>query len=147
MTKSKEKIFVILAGIGVVIALSYSLESDSYLGLVFESFSEPNWDEIHPLYVVENSIPVTLMESINGNCVVSANNFDIIIDHKYFKRGEELAQNLKYDRENETIHLPCDSLKGEKSQLNIWYVTDESPNHANKFQYFVSVWDIAKKEN
>jgi len=147
MTKSREKIFVAIAGVGVLIALLYSIESDNYAGLVFESFSEPNWDEIHPLYVVKNSIPVTLVESINENCMVSANNFDSIIYHEYFKRGEELAQNLKYDREGKTIQLPCNSLKGEKSQLNIWYVTDESPSHANKFQYFVSVWDKVKKEN
>jgi len=139
MANSREKAFFIVALIGFLIVLVFLLGSN-YSGFIFKLFSEPNWEQIHPLYVVKNSIPVTIVESSNDNCLLTAKNFDIIIDHKYFKRGEELAQTLNYDRESETIQLSCNSLKDEKSQLNIWYVTEDSPKHSNKFQYFLSDW-------
>jgi len=48
---------------------------------------------------------------------------------------------LNYDKDNETIILPCDVLKGEKSKLNIWFVTEESPKDSKKYQYFVTSWN------
>ena len=138
MRKKTEKIFVIVAAALVLVALYFIPLSHGYLGLFFEFFTEPNWGEVSPRNVVKSAIPINLIEKIDEKCKVTANLFDEIVDHRYFKRGDELARDLDYDRENETIILSCDVLKGEKSKLNVWYVLEESPRHALKYQYFVT---------
>jgi len=141
MEKKAEKIFVITAAALVLVALYFIPISHGYLGLFLDIFSELNWDEVHPVYVVKNAIPVNLIEKEDGKCKVTAHILDEIVEHGYFKRGDELARELDYDRDDETIILPCDMLKGEKSKLNIWFVTEESPKHSKKYQYFVTPWN------
>lgn len=140
MFKKGEKIFVIVAATLVLFALYFIPLSQGYLGLLFDVFTEPNWDEVHERYIVKNAIPINLIEQTNGKCKVTAHYFDSIINHRYFIRGKELANELQYDTDNETIMLPCDILEDEKSELNIWYVKEESPRHSNKYQYFVTTW-------
>ena len=108
---------------------------------ILEPYTEVNWDEVLPRNIVKNSIPITLLEDYGGKCKVSAQNFDKILSHNYFVKDKELALKLDYDNENETLVLPCDLLKGEKSRLNVWYVVEESPKHSKKYQYFVTAWE------
>jgi len=137
---------VIGAGILVIYAVFFLSVEESYFGVLLESTSEPEWDEISPRYIVKNSIPITLEDKNGQNCLLDAPNLDKIIEHAYFMRGDELALNLRYDSENQTIMIPCEETFGEKSRLEIWYVTEESPKHSMKFQYFVSQWDDTKKD-
>ena len=144
--KRFDKIFVVVACILVIVAVFYLPTSNSPLGsLFYDYFSEMQWDQIPQRYIVENSIPVHMIGKkdgmVNSECIVSAHNFDLIIDHPYFKRGDELAKNLKYDRSKETLILSCNELTGNMSRLNVWYVTEESPKHPTKFQYFVTQQD------
>lgn len=141
MSKNKEKIFVVVAAALVIIALYFIPLSHGYLGLFLDIFTGPNWDEVFPRHIVTNAIPINLIEKTDGKCKVTAHFFDAIVDHRFFKRGDELARNLEHDRDEETIMLPCDMLKGEKSKLNIWYVLEESPKHSKKYQYFVTIWN------
>jgi len=141
MSKKEQKIFVI-AMVGLVIfAFFYIPRSDSLFGSLIESFSEPNWEEISQRNIVKNSIPIILLEERGMNCLVKAEKFDVIVDHQYFIRGNELENKLNYDRVEETLLLSCDLLKGEKSRLNIWYATEEAEKHAMKYQYFVTPWE------
>ncbi len=141
MSKKTQKIFVIGAATLVIIAALFFQSSDTLFGSFLEQYTEPNWDEVTERNIVKNSIPVTLLEEDGSKCKVKAQKFDDIIEHQYFIRGEELAQELNYDKENETLMLSCELLKGEKSRLNVWYATEESQKHSKKYQYFVTTWD------
>ena len=141
MNKKEQKIFVIAMGILVIFAFLYVPQSNTLFGSFFESFSEPNWNEVSERNIVKNSIPITLLEEQGTKCLVKAEKFDVIIDHQYFVRGNELERELNYDRTDKTLLLSCDLLKGEKSRLNIWYATEEAEKHSKKYQYFITPWD------
>ena len=146
MNKKKQKIFLIV-GIGIVAAVFFfNPVENSYLNLFLADFTEVDWDEVKPRNIVKNSIPINLIEKMNGKCMVTANKFDSIIDHQYFIRANELARELNYDSENSTLMLPCDQLEGEKSRLHVWYVVEESPKHSKKYQYFVTQWNETSSE-
>ena len=136
----QEKIFVIGMAALVIFAFFYIQNPNTLLGSVIHDLSEPNWDEVLKRNIVKQTIPITLLEENLGSCTVLAERFGIIIDHNYFVRGEELAAQLNYDREKETLEIPCDLLHGEKSILKIWYATEESELHSKKFEYFVIPW-------
>ena len=144
MSKKIEKIFVIAMIAVVIFAFFYLLEPTSLLGSFLQQFSQVNWDKVNEVDIIKNSIPITLLENLGSECKVDAHNFDLIIDYEFFIRQNELAKELNYDRENETLMLPCDLLKGEKSRLNIWYVVEESTLHSKKYQYFVTEWNDEK---
>ncbi len=134
-------IFFILLPIVIVISF-YFYSSDSITGTIYEYFSEPVWDEVLERNIVKNSIPIIYQANLNGgNCSVYAEKFDVIIEHKYFVRGEELADKLNYDKEKNTLIISCDKLDGEKSRLNVWYVLEESPKHPEKYEYFITKWE------
>jgi len=141
MSKKTQKIFVIGAAALVIIAALFLQSSDTLFGAFLEQYTEPNWDEVTERNIVKNSIPVTILDEDGSKCKVTAQKFDDIIEHQYFIRGEELAQELNYDKENETIMLSCDLLKGETSRFNVWYATEESQKHSKKYQYFITIWD------
>ncbi len=141
MNKKEQKIFVIAMGVLVIFAFLYVPQSNTLFGSFLESFSEPNWNEVSERNIVKNSIPIILLEEQGTKCLVKAEKFDIIIDHQYFVRGNELDRELNYDRTDKTLLLSCDLLKGEKSRLNIWYATEEAEKHSKKYQYFITPWD------
>jgi len=127
----------------IVIVISfYFYSSDSILGTINENFSAPIWDEVHERDIVKNSIPIIYQETLkNGNCSVYGEKFNLIIEHEYFIRGEELADKLNYDKEKNTLILSCDKLEGEKSRLNVWYALEESPKYPEKYEYFITKWE------
>jgi len=141
MSKKEQKIFVIVMVGLVIFAFFYIPQSDSLFGSFFESFSEPNWDEVLERNIVKNSIPIILLEEQVTKCLVKAEKFDVIVDHQYFIRGDELERELNYNRNDETLLLSCDLLQGEKSRLNIWYATEEAEKHSKKYQYFITPWE------
>ncbi len=106
-----------------------------------DQFSDVNWEELKDRDIVKNSIPIVLLETIDRTCKVTAHNFDLIIDHQYFIRADELAKKLNYDRKNETIILPCEMIPGEKSRLNVWYLIEDASHHSKKYQFFVTPWE------
>ena len=141
MNKKEQKIFVIaMAGL-VIFAFFYVPRSDSLFGSLIESFSGPNWDEVSERNIVKNSIPVIKLEEQGTKCKVKAEKFDVIINHSYFIRGNELAKELNDDQANDTLLISCNLLKGEKSRINSWYATEEAEKHAKKYQYFITIWD------
>ena len=103
-----EMLFVVGALSLVAFALFFIQGPNTLLGSLIYETSEPNWDEIFPQNLVKNSIPVYLLEDAGGDCKVSADNFDSIIGHDYFVRGNDLAAQLNYDMESETLVLPCE---------------------------------------
>jgi len=137
---------LILIGIAAVVILAYFFLdiSGSLFGVIEEKFSPVNWNEVIKRNIVKNSVPITILEQTNGNCKVKAVEFYLIIDHEYFIKSEQLANQLKYDRDNATLVIPCDELKGEKSRLNVWYVLQESPVHSEKYEYFITEWEESK---
>lgn len=111
-----------------------------------EQFSDVNWDELKNRDIVKNSIPIVLLETIDKTCKVTAHNFDLIINHQYFIRADDLAKKLNYDRNDETIILPCEMISDEKSRLNVWYVIEDAPRHSMKYQFFVTPWEDETRE-
>jgi len=138
MNKIKEKFFVIIVAALVVAALFYFPLSSSYLGFLIQPLMEPNWDEIHPKYIVKNSVAISLVEKEGGMCKLSASELDTILVHQYFVQADDFANNVNYDQEYETIKLPCEVLPDEESRLHVWYVTQDSPVLPTIFKYYVS---------
>jgi hypothetical protein len=141
MKSKNQKIFVIIATGLVVVGAYYSINSDTLFGKFLDQFSPVNWDEVRERDIIKNSIPIILLETKNGDCKVHGEKFDLIIDHQYFIRSNELVQKLQYDREEKTLIIPCDELAGEKSRLNVWYMLEESTNHPTKYEYFITEWE------
>jgi len=143
-SRKQEKIFVIGMVALVIFAFFFIQNPDTLLGAVIHDMSEPKWDEVKNRNIVKQSIPITLLEENDSNCKVLAEKFDIIIDHEYFIRGESLATQLNFDREKNTLVVPCDLMHGEKSRLTIWYTLEESKLHSKKFSYSIAPWNDLK---
>ena len=141
MSKKEQKIFVIAMGVLVIFVFLYVPQSNTLFGSFLELFSEPNWNEVSERNIVKNSIPIILLEEQVTKCLVKAEKFDVIVDHQYFIRGDELERELNYNRNDETLLLSCDLLQSEKSRLNIWYATEEAEKHSKKYQYFITPWE------
>ena len=146
MTKHNDKFFVIGAAALVVFAFFYMQDKNSLLSEFFEFYVPPDWDEISPRNIVKNSIPITLIGKDGSNCAVEAMRFNDIIDHRYFVKGEQLADELNYKRELNRLTVPCEELHGEKSELVIWYATEESSKHATKYQYWIKEWNNTQSD-
>jgi len=133
------KIILIIAVIGLSASFYFYDTSNSLFGKVGESFSSPNWDEVENRNIVKNSIPIILLdETYGGQCLVSAENFELITSHHYFVNSNHLSNELKYDSNEKTILISCDKSTGEKSTLNVWYATEEAIKHPTKYEYFVT---------
>jgi len=141
MNKKQEKIFVLVAAAVVIVIFIFAPWSNSYFGLLLDTFTGPNWDEISPHDVVKNVIPITLIDKVDNNCKMSAENLDSVIEHQYFIRGKEFARTVNYDVKNNTIVLPCEMVDDEKSRLHVWYIIEEAPRHGGAYKYFVTPWN------
>ncbi len=146
MTKRNEKFFVIGMAVLVVITFFYMQDKESLLSEFFSGFAPPNWDEVSPRDIVKNSIPITLIGMDGKDCAVEAMRFNDIIDHRYFVKGEQLADELNYKRELNRLTIPCEKLEAEKSELVIWYATEESSKHATKYQYWIKEWNNTQSD-
>mgnify|MGYP003726987399 CR=1 FL=1 len=139
--RKSDKLFLGIISVMVIVVLVFVPFENNYVGVFLKQFSGVDWDKVTQRDTVENSIPITLIEQTGKNCIVSAENFDIIIDHKYFVRSADLANELNFDREHNTLTLNCDLLAGDKSRLDIWYVVEESVNHSMKYEYWITAWN------
>lgn len=146
MKNRDQKIFVLVASGLVVVGFFYSFNSNTMFSQFFEEYTPVNWDEVHDRNIIKNSIPIELIEKMNGDCKVSVEKFFMIVDHEPFIRSKELVDKLQFDRENHTIILPCDELEAEKSRLNVWIAIEDSDKHPNKYEYFITPWDISAEE-
>ena len=144
MVKKKELSMLVIGAVILVASYFYLDTSDTLFGVISDKITPVNWDEVKSREIVKNSISIELLETNGNSCKVTAEAFDLIIDHKYFVRSSELAEKLHYDENTNTLTIPCDELKGEKSRLNVWYVVEESPKHSLKYEYFVTLWDEQK---
>jgi len=141
MNKKQEKIFVLVAAAVVIVVFAFTPWSNNYFGLLLDTFTGPNWDEVNPHDVVKNVIPITLIDKVDNNCKMSAENLDNVIEHQYFVRGKEFAKAVNYDVKNNTIVLPCEIVDDEKSRLHVWYIIEEAPRHGGTYKYFVTPWN------
>ncbi len=146
MKKKDQKIFLIAMAALVIVTFFFFQRSDSLLGSLIEPYSDPNWDEVPEKHIVKNSIPVVLLEENNGKCKMTAQKFDVIIEHPYFIRGNELAEELNYEKEDETITLSCDLVELGTSRLNVWYAVEESTKHSKKYQFFITSWNETQSD-
>lgn len=134
----KKQIITISLAVTLIAVILGTNISDSALGGIFEQFTPPDWSEVKDRNIVKNSIPITILETQGADCLVSAKNFNYIIEHNYFKRSQDLANELQYDKENETIIVSCDRIPNDTSKLDVWYATDEAIHHAEKYEYFIT---------
>ena len=141
MNKKQEKIFVIVAACVVIAVFVFAPWSNSYFGLIFDTFTGPNWDELSPHDIVKNVIPIVLIDKADSNCKMSAENLDNVIEHQYFVHGKEFAQAINYDMKNKTIVLPCEMIDDNKSRLHVWFIKEEAPHDGGKYKYFVTPWN------
>lgn len=141
MNKRQEKIFVLVAAAVVIVVFIFVPWSNSYFGLLLDTFTGPNWDDLNPHDVVKNVIPITLIERTDSNCKMSAENIGNVIEHQYFIRGKEFAQTVKFDAKNSSVVLPCEMIADEKSRLHVWYIKEEDPRHGGTYKYFVTPWN------
>ena len=130
-----------------VLVLIFATNENSLVFLFFNQYAPVVWDDVLERNIVRSSIPIEILDMENGRCIVSAKNFDKIVDHQYFARADDLIKELKYDRNNETLSLPCSLLEEDKSRLNVWFVVEESTKHSNKYEYFVTSWEETSTED
>jgi len=142
--KKNDLIFLIGIGVVVILVLIFAPIEKSMFGAFLEQFSKVDWNEVKERNIVKNTIPIILLEEKDTNCIVNANNFDLIISHEYFERSADLERELNYDSENETLSVSCELLDGEKSRLHVWYVLKESEKHATKYGYFITPWNVTE---
>jgi len=135
MKKQIITISLIVTLIAVILGTNIS---DSALGDMFEQFTPPDWSTVKERNIVKNSIPITILEKTGSDCIMSAKNFDYIIEHNYFKRSQDLANELQWDKESKTIIVACDKISNDTSKLVVWYATDEAIHHAEKYEYFIT---------
>ena len=148
MASRSDKYFVVGMAVLVVVAFFYMQDKESLLSEFFVGFAPPDWDEVSPRDIVKNSIPITLIgTNDNRNCIVEAMLFHSIIDHRYFVKGEQLANELNYNRNLNTLTIPCEKLVTDKSELTIWYATEEAGKHATKYQYWINPWNNTSIKN
>ena len=140
----KEKIILVGIAVAVVVFLLSVDVSDSMLGKVFEQFSKPDWSQIKERNIVKNSIPISVIEKTEQQCIASADNLELIINHQYFVRSQEFTNQLQYDEQNKTIVIPCDEFTDEKLELHVWYATEEAEKYPTKYEYFVTPLDDLK---
>ena len=141
MAKKKEISILVIGAVLLVAAYFYLDTSDSLFSAVTDQFTPPNWDEVHPRNIVKNSIPIELLDTNGNSCTVMGSTFFMITAHPYFVRNHEVSEKLQYNELEETLVVPCDQLQGEKSRLNVWYVVEDAPQHALKWEYFITAWD------
>ncbi len=138
-----------LIGLAVIasVILIFATNEDSLVFLVFNPYIPVVWDDVLERNIVRSSIPIEVVSKENNDCIMTAKNFDTIVDHVYFIRSSEIIEKLKYDRDNETLSVSCDILEGDKSRLNVWFVVEESDVHSSKYEYFITSWeDIPRVE-
>ena len=82
--KKNDLIFLIAIGIVVILVLMFTPIEKSMFGVFLEQFSKVDWNEIKERNIVKNSIPIIFLEEKGSRCIVSADNFDLIISHEYF---------------------------------------------------------------
>ncbi len=138
MSKRQEKIFVLAAAAIVVVALFYFPISESYLGFLLKPFEDPDWETIPPKYIVKNSLIISLIESGGENCKLSAKGLNNIVGHQFFIQADDFSSKVNYEKNSETIELPCRVLPKDESRLHVWYVTEDSPVFSNIYKYNVS---------
>ena len=141
MVKKKETIYLVIGAVLLVAAYFYLDTSNSLFGVLTEPLSPIDWDKVLTRDIVTNSIPIELLEKNGNSCTVTGETFVMITDHVYFIKRDELSKKLQYDAQEKTIVVPCDELQGEKSRLNVWYVVEESKQHAMKWEYFITAWN------
>lgn len=140
MIKKKE-ISILIAGAALlVLSYAYLNTSDTIFGVLTDPLTPVDWDELPPREIVKNSIPIDLLEENFSSCKVYAPTFEMIINHPYFIRADELAKELQYDNEAKTLIMPCDQLVEKKSKLVVWYVIEEAKKHATKYEYWIEKW-------
>ena len=136
------KTILIISIAALLITFFFYDSSDSLFDQTIEPYMPPNWDELSTKDIVKNSIPIVLLEeTTGGKCKVSAEYFKDIIGHIYFVKGNQLADELGYQPDEETLFVLCDQLVGEKSRLHVWYVTEEAQKHSTKYTSFITEWD------
>ena len=141
MHTRKDIINLILVGVAVVGAFFYLDIDNSLFVKVSDSFAPVNFDEVLPRNIVKNAIPITLLEQDGNLCKVKGEKLFQILSHTYFVRSQELADKLQYNYEEHTLVFPCDQIHAEKSRLEVWYVVQESDEHATKYDYWVIPWE------
>jgi len=141
MVKKKETTLLVIGAVLLVAAYFYLDTSNSLLGVITDPLKPVVWDEIAARNIVKNSIPIELLDENGSSCTVTGETFEMIIVHNYFIKSHEASERLQYDAQEGTLVVPCDELQGEKSRLNLWYVLEESEQHAMKWEYFITAWD------
>ncbi len=113
--------------------------SETLLGLFLVKFAPMNWDMVNERNIVKNTIPISVIKQVNDEfCKIKADAFDRIVDHSYFVSSSSLSEELRYDRENGTLTIPCDGISDDSLELHIWYVIPEDAKYGGKYQYFVT---------
>lgn len=140
MTKILFIIPIIILAIVILFLVTKPLE-ETFLGSQMEKFTKVNWNEVIERNIVKNTALITLVEKQDKFCKVYSPKFFQIINNELFIKSQMLIEELQFDNSTSTLMLPCDELKGEKSHIHVWYVVEESPRHATKYEYFVTEID------
>ena len=139
--KHLDKVFVLIGAILVVIVFVFGPWEKSYVGVILDPIIEPDWEKIHPLYLVKSSTMLTLIEKNGNDCLVEGTKIWDIINHPYFLKANEFGKKINFKNTTNVITIPCHELQGDESRLHVWFVAEEAPEHAGKYKYFITAVD------
>lgn len=140
MTNKASKIFVVVAAVLVIAGYVYSMDKDTLFSNITEPLEPVDWNEVKPRFIIEFSVPITVVEENGNDCTVYAEDFNPknLVE---FEHATDLANKLKWNEEEETIVIPCDKMHGDPSEFTIWWVTPNANAHQSKYEYYIDPLD------
>jgi len=141
-----EKIVVIILAVLVVAAFFIYKDQNTLLFSLIGPIGPVDWSNQVPRDIVKSAIPIQIIEKQGQECLVNAYKLEAILDHEYFVKGKELEKKLKFDRETNSIKIPCDLMKQDDAKLHIWFVLETAPKHGAGYEYYITDSNVTIRE-
>ncbi len=134
MQQSKIIFFVLIAVVALTLVFipwyNYSI-----LGKVIAPIMPADWENISEKNIVENTVLLSLVEERSDGCLVYSERLFGMFDHIDFIRSSEMQNQLQYNKDAQTLVVPCENMQDEQLRLHLRYVIQEAPKDGTKYEY------------
>lgn len=134
MQQPKIIFFVLIATVALV-AIFVPWYNYSILGTVIQPVMPADWDNISNRNIVQYAILLSLVEEVEGKCVMHSERLSSMFEHTYFVRSMDAQKQLQYDEESQTIVTPCENIQDEQLRLHLRHIKQEAPKDGTKYEY------------
>lgn len=134
MQQPKIIFFVLIVAVALAFAFipwsNYSL-----LGKLLEPIMPADWENVSNRNIVENTVLLSLVEEKSDGCLVYSDRLSTMFDHEYFIASSEMQKQLQYNKDAQTLIVPCENMQDEQLRLHLRYITQEAPKDGTKYEY------------